>query len=481
MRWMAVSPRLLLTLRLALLLLAVLAAGGDAEPIVVEAQADAARHEPDHAASLGFATAALRAVVLTPHLRDASAFSMALRLGAAQEAAAVLLAESTLERLLDDANVAGTLERLLAAAGSGAGPTAGAHGAARAPAPRDAAAPSYGADGGAATDGSRGLVARNTTTALATEHDLLPRRLQDVPSASYAYMGCFFDHLGCDWMGEACHDERDMNNAANTSIRFESPQQVKADCGTACAGFRYMGLQWTTQCFCANHYGSQGPSPRADHNGIQDSDECGENGQWCGDGDATTSCGSVNAVWDLTPLVPAPERPACSPPAESYPFQGVSTNYRCEVPGCMDSVFPNYSPVASMDDGSCRCGHDHCGDTATLLTAFQVDLVGRGAWGGLTGWNATTDLCDWEGVSCGPGGRVKGVDLSGKTHLRFTLGETLSDLTLETVFVPNTGLSGTLPESLRGTPLQCMPACLLCTRAVTFCASLRVPSVHVLV
>jgi hypothetical protein len=74
---MAVSPRLLLTLRLALLLLAVLAAGGDAEPIVVEARADAARHEPDHAASLGFATAALRAVALTPQLRDASASSLA--------------------------------------------------------------------------------------------------------------------------------------------------------------------------------------------------------------------------------------------------------------------------------------------------------------------------------------------------------------------------------------------------------------------
>jgi hypothetical protein len=126
----------------------------------------------------------------------------------------------------------------------------------------------------------------------------------------------------------------------------------------------------------------------------------------------------------------------------------------------MDPVFPNYSPVASMDDGSCRCGYDHCGDTATLLTAFQVDL-GRGAWGGLTGWNATTDLCDWEGVICASGGMIIGVDLSGKTHLRFTLGETLSDLTaLDTLSVPYTGLSGTLPESLRGTPPQhvCMPA-----------------------
>ena len=98
-----------------------------------------------------------------------------------------------------------------------------------------------------------------------------------------------------------------------------------------------------------------------------------------------------------------------------------------------------------------------------LLTAFQVTLVGRGAWGGLTGWNATTDLCDWEGVICASGGMIIGVDLSGKTHLRFTLGETLSDLTaLETVFLPNTGLSGTLPESLRGTPPQCIPAYLLC-------------------
>eukprot|EP01043_Picozoa_sp_COSAG02_P079049 COSAG02_NODE_18095_length_961_cov_1.559165_1_plen_257_part_01 len=257
MRCMVVSPRLLLTRRLALLLLAVhvLAVGGDAEPIVVEARTDAARHEPDHAASLGFATAALRAVALTPQLRDASASSLAFRLGAAQEAAAVLLAESTLERLLDDANVAGTLERLLAAAGSEAGPTAGAHGAAHAPAPapRDAAAPSYDAYGSASENGSHGLVARNTTTALATEHDLLPRRLQDVPSASYAYMGCFLDHLGCGWVGEACHDERDMPPPPNhTQIRFESPQQVKADCGTACAGFRYMALQWNTLCFCAN-------------------------------------------------------------------------------------------------------------------------------------------------------------------------------------------------------------------------------------
>jgi hypothetical protein len=166
----------------------------------------------------------------------------------------------------------------------------------------------------------------------AREEQVSPHRsLQEAPQ-SHVYMGCFADP----------NDSRDMQNGTDALLDFHTTEQVADECATLCNGFRYMGLQWRAECWCANYYGSQGPSVA-----------CGENeGELCGNGEE--DCPLANAVWDLTPRVATPERPACTLPARSYPFSGVSsTGYRCEVPGCMVPAALNYSPVATVDDGSC--------------------------------------------------------------------------------------------------------------------------------
>ena len=111
---------------------------------------------------------------------------------------------------------------------------------------------------------------------------------------------------------------------------------------------------------------------------------------------------------------------------------GFEAEYWCvsrESVGCMDSSAINYDPAATMDDGSCHCGDDHCGDTAALLQAFVVDPTAQSAWDALHGWGAdSTDLCDWQGVSCTKD-RVSSVNLSGRRSLKFEIGHSITKLT----------------------------------------------------
>ena len=111
---------------------------------------------------------------------------------------------------------------------------------------------------------------------------------------------------------------------------------------------------------------------------------------------------------------------------------GFQAEYWCvsrESVGCTDSSALNYSPTATVDDGSCRCGDDHCGDTAALLQAFVVDPTAQSAWDALHGWGSdSTDVCDWQGVSC-TNDRVSGVDLSRRGSLKFEIGDSITKLT----------------------------------------------------
>ena len=59
-----------------------------------------------------------------------------------------------------------------------------------------------------------------------------------------------------------------------------------AECAQVCTGFRYMGLQWSSQCFCDNEFGSLGAA-----------DGCGVEGAACGTG--TESCSYMNAVFEV--------------------------------------------------------------------------------------------------------------------------------------------------------------------------------------
>ena len=97
--------------------------------------------------------------------------------------------------------------------------------------------------------------------------------------------------------------------------------------------------------------------------------------------------------------------------------------------GCRESSALNYAPTATVDDGSCRyCGDDHCGDTVALLQAFVVDPTAQSAWDALHGWGVdSTDLCDWEGVSCTKD-RVSGVDLSFRVDLQFEIAHAITKL-----------------------------------------------------
>ena len=111
---------------------------------------------------------------------------------------------------------------------------------------------------------------------------------------------------------------------------------------------------------------------------------------------------------------------------------GFQAEYWCvsrESVGCTDSSALNYSPAATVDDGSCRyCGDDHCGDTVALLQAFVVDPTAQSAWDALHGWGAdSTDLCDWERVSC-TNDRVSGADLSGEGSFKFEIRDSIAKL-----------------------------------------------------
>jgi hypothetical protein len=74
-------------------------------------------------------------------------------------------------------------------------------------------------------------------------------------------------------------------------------------CATFCAanGFRYMGMQWTSECFCDNEYGSFGSAP------LSECDIDGDGTMDCGTMpinrddfvNVTTPCGLRNAVYEL--------------------------------------------------------------------------------------------------------------------------------------------------------------------------------------
>ena len=111
---------------------------------------------------------------------------------------------------------------------------------------------------------------------------------------------------------------------------------------------------------------------------------------------------------------------------------GFEAEYWCvsrESIGCTDSSAVNFSPSATMDDGSCHCGADHCGDTAALLQALAIDPAAHSAWAALRGWGTdSTDLCDWQGLSC-TNDRVTALDLSGEEDLKFEITESITKLT----------------------------------------------------
>ena len=89
------------------------------------------------------------------------------------------------------------------------------------------------------------------------------------------YVGCFVDNTPSG--------RRDLPDIGTLTVLTASTEAAAAaQCDTSCAGYQYFGLQWTSQCYCGNTYGSQGTTASA----------CIECGIASG-----TSCNNRNAVY----------------------------------------------------------------------------------------------------------------------------------------------------------------------------------------
>ena len=65
-----------------------------------------------------------------------------------------------------------------------------------------------------------------------------------VSGASYTYVGCFADS-----------SDRDLPVNIGSS-----DANAPGYCSSKCAGYQYFGLQYSSECWCGDSYGSQGSS-----------------------------------------------------------------------------------------------------------------------------------------------------------------------------------------------------------------------------
>ena len=119
-----------------------------------------------------------------------------------------------------------------------------------------------------------------------------------------AYIGCYTDPSEADRDMTGTIDPGSLTGAATNSGKDNSAYVYSPDsgavlndvevaetqslCSAMCSGngYRYMGLQWSDECYCGDSYGSHGVATG-----------CGDGGRNCGDGLLT--CGYMNAVFEL--------------------------------------------------------------------------------------------------------------------------------------------------------------------------------------
>ena len=83
------------------------------------------------------------------------------------------------------------------------------------------------------------------------------------------------------------YPETNQNVGAGMQMAHPSHEECAREC--AAAGFAYMGVQYTNECYCDNSFGSQGPS-----------DNCGNRGDTCGTGQPSPTCGGALAVFAVS-------------------------------------------------------------------------------------------------------------------------------------------------------------------------------------
>ena len=92
--------------------------------------------------------------------------------------------------------------------------------------------------------------------------------------ADHQYVGCFADNT---------NNVRDLS-IENDALTADGLDARLDECASQCAGYRYMGLQETSECLCGNSYGSQGGRT------------CPSD---CGLATSGTGCANKNAVYRL--------------------------------------------------------------------------------------------------------------------------------------------------------------------------------------
>ena len=384
---------------------------------------------------LSATTAVLRAVAMTPvpsHIPapDADASASARRFQAAQASAAALLADNTLEWLLAQSNVADTVRHLLSGDYSATVEARNYDSTAQRP---------------SAADVTRGHGASHTAnwTARAAKVSAAPRqknvaRAHEATglSARAAALGPAVDATGRSsrtaqnhavagvWPRRLDEGSGEAQCPAKTAHLQATSEHAQLDCT---GGYRNNDhCRWDIQCDQAVAFRLTAIDTEGNFDFVSLYDGGDENAPRLADlsGRGTTSAGTFAAAGGGMLVVFASD--------DSNVADGFEAEYWCESResvGCTESSALNYSPSATVDDGSCHCGGDHCGDTAALLQALAIDPAAHSAWAALRGWGAdSTDLCDWQGVSCA-NDRVTALDLGGEEDLKFEITERITKLT----------------------------------------------------
>jgi hypothetical protein len=100
------------------------------------------------------------------------------------------------------------------------------------------------------------------------------------------YVGCFTD---------TTDGVRDLP-VGPAYLTASDRQTSLTDCASQCAGYQYMGLQDTNQCYCGNLYGSQGSAECPDDCGLPSS----ASGAGCGNRNAVYRMSDVTSSTDVT-------------------------------------------------------------------------------------------------------------------------------------------------------------------------------------
>jgi hypothetical protein len=141
-----------------------------------------------------------------------------------------------------------------------------------------------------------------------------------------SYVGCFADNSDGDGDG---NDDRDLpiSTPALDGWRSQSTRTALIDCGDdfyRCAGYKYMGLQWDSECWCGNSYGSQGSA--------ECPDDCGLEG--------STDCGSRNAVYSGAFFLPScPPAAPFGPPSLYCTKFSSAYDLKINNPGPTDTIW----------------------------------------------------------------------------------------------------------------------------------------------